>query len=435
MKLQNRITERVSQFLEGSGRQVVVAYSGGVDSHLLLVTVAELMGQYPVHNYLAIHVNHGLSPNADQWQRHCQQVCADLDVSFKVQQVKVDARANGGLEAAARKVRYQALEAMTEHDGLILLGQHVQDQLETILLQLKRGAGPKGLSAMAQSAVSENSITLARPFLELEKREILQLAQQKGLQWIEDESNQNTRFDRNFLRSEVIPTMLERWPNLASAASRSAQLCAQQQQLLDEVNAKHLQSMINSRFAIDINKLLDLSTPWQNQIVRYWLSEQKVEMPSHTALGELPKLLCAKQDGNPMIDIGLYQLRRFREHLYCVKKQVLASEVDLVLTTASTDLPNDLGHLRIAEKYVGQLMIKSRANSLKFKPLGSSHSKLLKQWFKQWDVPVWERERSLLLYWQDRVIAVICEQQIIFANDVPVELTSSIHFRVNPPQL
>ncbi|MEP4891466.1 MAG: tRNA lysidine(34) synthetase TilS [Aliiglaciecola sp.] len=435
MNLQNRTTELVSQFLEGSPKQIVIAYSGGVDSHLLLVTVAELVSKYPAHHYLAVHVNHGLSPNADQWQKHCQQVCAELNIQFKVQQVKVDASANGGLEAAARKVRYQALEAMTEHHGVILLGQHVQDQLETILLQLKRGAGPKGLSAMAQSSVNENSITLARPFLGLEKQDIVQLAQQKGLQWIEDESNQDTRFDRNFLRSQIIPSLLERWPNLASAANRSAQLCAEQQQLLDEVNAKHLQAMVNQRFAIHIGKLQRLSEAWQNQIVRFWLAEQKVEMPSQSVLGELPKLLGAKPDGNPIIDIGLYQLRRFREHLYCIKKRKPELDVKLTLTTSNTRLPNDLGHLHIDEKYIGQLLIVSRANNLKFKPLGSPHSKLLKQWFKQWDVPVWERERSLMLYWQDNVIAVLCEQHITFASEIPCELRTMLHFRPNPPQL
>ncbi|MDO6710058.1 tRNA lysidine(34) synthetase TilS [Aliiglaciecola sp. 2_MG-2023] len=435
MNIQNRTTALVERFLQGPARQIVIAYSGGVDSHLLLITVAELANQFPDHNYLAVHVNHGLSPNAEKWQQHCQQVCSELNIPLKIQQVKVNASGNGGVEAAARKVRYQALEAMTEHHGLILLGQHIQDQLETVLLQLKRGAGPKGLSAMAQSAVNENSITLARPFLELEKHEILQLAKHKQLHWIEDESNHDTRFDRNFLRTEVIPTLQQRWPNLATAANRSAQLCAEQQELLDEVNGKHLQTMVNQRFAIHICKLRALSSPWQNQIVRYWLAEQKIDMPSKTVLAELPKLLSAKQDGNPIIDLGQHQLRRFREHMYCIKKQTFEEDIHLTLDSANTLLPNELGHLHIAEKYIGQLIIKSKVNSLKFKPLDQPHSKLLKQWFKQWDVPVWERQRSLLLCWQDQVIAVLCEQHIIFANDAPAELTSSIHFRVNPPQL
>ncbi|GAC14373.1 tRNA lysidine(34) synthetase TilS [Aliiglaciecola lipolytica] len=435
MNLQQTVTNSVRAFLEGKPKQVVVAYSGGVDSHLMLATVAELATEYPANQYLAVHVNHGLSPNADKWQQHCQKVCEEYRFPLKIQQVKVQASGNGGVEAAARKVRYQAIESVTQHKGVILLAQHVQDQLETVLLQLKRGAGPKGLSAMGQTLEKENGIILARPFLQIEKQHILQLAKHKNLQWIEDESNQDSRFDRNFLRTQIVPSLIARWPNLAEAAHRTAKLCAEQQRLLDEVNEQHLQGMINQRFAIDIPKLLSLSQAWQNQIVRYWLAQQQLTMPSYSVLDELPKLFHAKQDANPSIEIDDYQLRRFRDHLYCVRKKNVEVFSERKLIARNTILPNFLGQLRIADNLIGELTIKSRDNSLTFKPKAARHSKPLKQWFKEWNVPVWERERSLVVYLHEQVIAIVCDQQIFFADNVSDDVASSIHFEASPPKL
>ena len=186
-------------------------------------------------------MHHGLSAFADRWVEHCRSRCADWQIPLTVTHVQVDARR--GIEAAARAARYAAFStALTEGEAL-LTAQHLDDQSETFLLALKRGSGPAGLSAMAARAALGEHLLL-RPLLGCSRQTLESYAQRHALTWIDDDSNQDTRFDRNFLRLQVLPQLNQRWPHFATAVARSAGLCAEQEQLLDELLAEPLQNLL-----------------------------------------------------------------------------------------------------------------------------------------------------------------------------------------------
>ena len=205
----NRIEHLLSEADMSLQTPLVVAYSVGFDYSVLLQTVIAYREQFNAPVY-AVHVYHGLSKNADNWARHCELQCRLEDVQFHLYRVEVNTGSRKSLEAEARKVRYNALlEVCEQIGGVLLLGQHAEDQLETVLLQLKRGAGPQGLAGMGEMQYRGKTLIM-RPMLALEKADIVTYAEDEMLQWVEDESNQQNSFDRNFLRNEIIPHLLNR---------------------------------------------------------------------------------------------------------------------------------------------------------------------------------------------------------------------------------
>ncbi len=213
-------------------QQVLVAYSGGVDSSVLLHMLVEIARQRSNLSVRAAYVHHGLSPYADQWAQHCLTTCLQWGIPCTVLTVTVDARKQG-IEAAARAVRYQALQTHLYPDETLLTAQHLDDQCETFLLALKRGSGPAGLSAMAtQARLGANQVL--RPLLDVSRTQLEAYAHFHQLCWVDDESNLDHRYDRNFLRGQILPALTQRWPHFATAVARSAQLCAEQEQLLKD---------------------------------------------------------------------------------------------------------------------------------------------------------------------------------------------------------
>ncbi|MEP4100211.1 tRNA lysidine(34) synthetase TilS [Paraglaciecola sp.] len=434
MSLLNALNIHLSASPLGEAHDIVVAYSGGVDSHVLLHALSELkQSQEYVFNLHAIHIHHGLSQNADIWQTHCQQVCSDLNVAFQTANVAVEAQARQSLEAQARDARYQKLVELAPADSHILLGQHQDDQLETFLLQLKRGAGPKGLSAMNQQwsvatakGTESKTVNFYRPLLEVSQQSILEYAQQQKLKWVEDESNQNAQFDRNFLRLDVLPILQSRWPELASSVSRSAQLCAQQQEMLDEICAEKLVHIQTNKNCLDLNELLKLNEKWLHQVVRYWLSQQGVSSPSLAVLQQLlPQVLLAAEDATPILQWQSWQFRRFNQQLYVIPEPVDLSAFETVWQGESTmNLPEGLGALCFSQSNnqldssqayltinpnLGPLTVRLGGYSSKFKPKGSQYSKPIKQWFKLWKVPPWIRDNTLIIIQNQDVIGLVSE--------------------------
>ena len=290
---------------------LVLAYSGGIDSHVLLHALVVLRDKGLLTNPIsALHIHHGLSPNADKWLAHCRQTCLDMKVPFQGVKVNLASDSGQSLEALAREARYAKLLELAPANSVILLAQHQDDQLETFLLQLKRGAGPKGLAAMARYSTKSvgqlnKVVHLLRPFLALTQQNINDYAKQQHLVWVEDESNQNTHFERNFLRHDIVPSLIKKWPDIAKTVSRSAALCAQQQDLLEEVAQEKLQAIRTSDNTLCLQALSKLSSAWLHQVVRQWLDEQGISSPSQAVLQKLqPELIDAKEDAKPIIQWG-----------------------------------------------------------------------------------------------------------------------------------
>ncbi|WP_340679604.1 tRNA lysidine(34) synthetase TilS [Paraglaciecola sp.] len=434
MNLIAQLQQKLVSVLANNQQAIVVAYSGGVDSHVLLHCLHTLRAQGLISNPLsAIHIHHGLSPNADSWLQHCQQICQDLAIPLQAAKVKVNKQNRQSLEAVARTVRYAKIAELAPVQALVLLAQHQDDQLETVLLQLKRGAGPKGLAGMAELAEyvtetdKDKSKTLSyfRPLLNNSQAEIVAYAHEQQLQWIEDESNQNIDFERNFLRHKVLPALIQKWPELAKTASRSAQLCGEQQLLLEEVSLQKLAAMRAEQHSLHIAPLLNLSTTWLHQLVRTWLTELGIPAPSQAVLHKLkPELLMAKIDASPVIQWANWQFRRFDDRLFVIPVvESVAAHKMLWQGQGQIKLPEPLGILQCQSSVkqsedgsallfvpeAGELKIHFGGYGQRFKPANIAHSKPLKQWYKEWKIPPWQRDKIALFLQDGKPLALLID--------------------------
>ncbi|KQN58224.1 tRNA lysidine(34) synthetase TilS [Erwinia sp. Leaf53] len=325
---------------------VMLAYSGGLDSSVLLHQLVLLRRQRPELRLRAVHIHHGLSPHADGWAEHCRQQCAQWQVALEVVRVQLDVR-EGGVEAAARAARYQALRQRLKPGETLLTAQHQDDQSETLLLALKRGSGPAGLAAMPlEGRLGEHRHL--RPLLAQSRGQLERWAAEHQLCWIEDESNQDPRYDRNFLRLQVLPLLASRWPHFAAASARSAALCGEQEQLLDELLAESLQALVAADGSLDVVPLLSLSEARRSALMRRWIARCQGGMPSRAGLQKLwQEVVCARPDAEPRLRIGKAEVRRFRERLYWLP--LLASVSDVMLPWPAPwkplPLPGGLGEL------------------------------------------------------------------------------------------
>jgi tRNA(Ile)-lysidine synthase len=306
--------------------KLVLAYSGGVDSEVLAFGLSQFARQHPEFNYQLVYVHHGLSDNAEAWAQHCLERGQHYDLPVTVERVAVNRGPRLSLEAEARKVRYQAIERHLSENDVLLTAHHEDDQLETILLALKRGQGPKGLAAMGQVQALAQGKQL-RPLLDISREQIEAYAKQQGLVHIEDESNQDDKYDRNFLRLEIIPRLKARWPSIATTASRSAALCAEQQATLDLQVSERLplwltQAPYHTQSVFKLDGFAEQSADWQALLLRGFIESQGFALPSKVQLKQIiTQLLNAKDDAKVHIRVGECEIRRFANQVYLFKYQ------------------------------------------------------------------------------------------------------------------
>ncbi|WP_440940447.1 tRNA lysidine(34) synthetase TilS [Immundisolibacter sp.] len=291
---------------------VHVAYSGGRDSHVLLHWLAERRARLAPHRLGALHVDHGLQPQAAGWATHCHRVCAGLDVPLEV--VAVDARPTSGEspEAAARAARYRAFAARLAAGDLLLTAHHQADQAETVLLALLRGAGPAGTAAMPPRR-RLGAGWLVRPLLDWPAARLAAYAAEHGLDWVDDPSNRDTRYDRNFLRHAVLPQLAGHWPDAAAALARHAVHAGEAQALLDDLAA--VDGCTETTLAV--SRLTPLSPARQRNLLRGWLRWHGAPVPSQRRLEELLRqALVAGADRQPCLELGAHAVRAWRGRLY-----------------------------------------------------------------------------------------------------------------------
>lgn len=287
----------------------VVAFSGGLDSTVLLHAARE--------NCVAVHVNHGLSPNAAAWAEHCKKIAAQFGVTFFCEQVNATATTGQSPEDAARIARYKVLEKYIDQDSCLLTAHTLDDQCETVLLQMLRGAGPKGLAAMPLfTAFSDGEH--ARPLIDHSRDELFLYATQNNLSWIEDESNTDTKFNRNYLRHNVIPVLKERWPMVNKAVARVAKHCANSNDLLDELAQQDLITVQGSeKNKISIQGLIQLSSARQKNVLRYWIAQNGSQLPSTAQLEQIiSQFVYSANDKHPHFKIQAFELRRHKKEIH-----------------------------------------------------------------------------------------------------------------------
>lgn len=391
---------------------LLVAFSGGLDSTVLLHQLFLLRQQHAEITLRAIHIHHGLSANADSWVAHCQRQCAERKIPFIVEYVQIDAQ-RGGIEAAARTARYAAMAAHLQAGECLVTAQHLDDQCETFLLALKRGSGPAGLAAMPEHKTFAQGLHW-RPLLNLSRCQLEQWAAQQKLCWIEDESNQQSRYDRNFLRQHVLPVVNARWPHFASATARSAALCAEQEQLLDELLAEALAAATQADGGFCFSALSQVSVAQRNALLRRWLAQQGSALPSREALQRLwLEVIQSREDANPRFSVGEKEIRRFQGALYLVERlpDLSATILPWEQTRFPLTLPAGLGTLQVAVS--GTWIRMPRADeqvSVRFAVSGHYHvvgrsgGRSLKKIWQERGVPPWQRERTPLVFYNDLLI-------------------------------
>ncbi|HEX9139880.1 MAG TPA: tRNA lysidine(34) synthetase TilS [Steroidobacteraceae bacterium] len=299
------------------GARLCVAFSGGADSTALLGLLATLRRRWR-WRLRAVHVNHHLQPGAREWARQAANTARSLGVPLRIIDARVRVRHGASVEALAREHRYAALARELGTGEYLLLAQHQDDQLETVLLQLLRGAGPAGLAAMGERAVLGNGVLL-RPLLGARRAQLRATVQHLKLPHSEDPSNYDSRFDRNFLRQQVLPPLLARWPAAPATVSRSATLLAEAQQLLDQ-QADELLSLASDGAALSVAVLRRLSPERRRLVLRRWLARRGCTQPDHRRLREIAgPLLAARHDAMPVVRFGPFAVHRHRELLYAVR--------------------------------------------------------------------------------------------------------------------
>lgn len=409
----DRLLQTIATQTAGCG-SILLAYSGGLDSSVLLHLLVALRQRsgLPIR---AAYIHHGLNPLADSWAEHCHQQCERWQVPFASLPVKVEAQ-NGGIEAAARTARYQALQAHLQEDEALLTAQHLDDQSETFLLALKRGSGPAGLSAMAAQSMLGH-YRLVRPLLGISRLQLEAYAQRHQLQWIEDDSNQDERFDRNFLRRQILPRLTQRWPHFPSAVARSAQICAEQEQLLDELLEESLQALCQPDGALSIDGLAPLSSVRRFALLRRWLAQQGATMPAREQLQRLwDEVATSRQDAEPVLQLNQMQVRRFRLYLYLLP--LMPSLKDRVIPWQSPScplsLPDNLGTLSLADNGVAiRAPENGEAVSIRFSTsgtvhiVGRAHGRQIKKLWQELNVPPWWRDRTPLVFYNEQLIAAV----------------------------
>lgn len=379
-------------------RTLFVGYSGGLDSTVLLHYLAnrpDLIGKVS-----AVHIHHGLSSNADAWRDHCQVFCTRLSIPFITHQVNVDRSAN--IEAAARLARYDVFERLLgEHDAL-LLAHHADDQAETLLLQLFRGAGIDGMAAMP-TVKSLGLGKLLRPFLQHSRKTLEAYADIHQLSWVDDASNQDTAFSRNYLRHQVMPLLRARWPSVVSNLARSARHCQQAKLNLQALADLDLQAT-GQRNTIEKERV--------SNILRTWLQKNQVRMPSTNTFNRLiTELIFAKKDANPCVAWEGMCVRRYQNTLYLLKTDVVSKPLSAVWLTFPADLPLNDYRLKASSINAGlQVPLGSRVE-VRFREGGEvfhwhGQRKTLKNLFQEWRVPPWQRDTLPLIYIDGELAAV-----------------------------
>ncbi|MGO2478198.1 MAG: tRNA lysidine(34) synthetase TilS [Pseudoalteromonas sp.] len=388
-----------------------VALSGGVDSVVLL----HLMTQYKaVHGNIgldAIYVNHGLSEYADDWQQFCKQLCSSLTVPFQAVKVTIENKPRNSLEALARDVRYQALDEKSPKDSVILLGQHLNDQLETFMLRLKRGSGLQGLAAMRQNRKLNSGRICARPLLSITRQEIESFAQVQGIYHITDDSNFDECFDRNFIRQQIIPLLAERFTGFEKSTARSIGLLQQQQDVLDEYTQIDLSRCQNNQEGLNCQLLNDFSAPRQANVLRAWLSQFMAHLPSQKQTEQiLSQALTARVDAQLLIQLSSGQVRRHQGYLYFVTECVDIKNQELTCgVTALSD-----GSKLVLKQGEGirkpftdeQVSVRFNCLQARIKPISKPGNNTLKHWFKDAKVAPWLRAHVPLIFYNDELVQV-----------------------------
>ncbi len=392
--------------------------SGGVDSVLLLHALAPLAKEFNCE-LVALHIHHGLSAHADQWLMHCHNICAQLNVQFVAERVQLSNETRQGIERKARNARWQVFDAQLSKNDCLWLAHHQDDQVETLLLNLLRGTGVQGASAM-QAEDHRRAYTVLRPFLGVSKNHIIEQATLRQLSWIHDESNDSLELRRNYLRHQVLPAIELQWPGYRQSLTRFCDHMQSTQELIDELAEQDLNQFDDHRRCLSLNTLLLFSGDRQKNILRYWLKPKVSYLPSQSQLDELMLQLRDSSSASKVeLCWGEWVLKQSSEALYFIHRREL-QQVDYELpwpnvsqsltinaiNQSLTAVPNAQVGVRLPfENEI--VLVRSRQGGEQCWPANRDKATSLKKVFNEYKIPDWQRDKIPLIFYNDQLVAAV----------------------------
>jgi tRNA(Ile)-lysidine synthase len=394
------------------GDRLAVGLSGGVDSVVLLDLLCPFR---EAHGFAisAVHVHHGLSPNADRWAAFCADLCARSGVQLAIERVDVPRNSGSGLEGAAREARRAAFARQAA--DFIVLGHHLDDQVETVLLHALRGTGLKGLAAMGEASGMAGRLRVLRPLLEVARADIEAHARERSLEWIEDESNADPGFDRNFLRGEILPLLDRRMPRYRESLARLARNAARAESLLAELARDDIGPLAPGE-PLPLAILAALDDARQANALRAFLALNALEMPSEARLDEMVRqFFGARRDRLVRIEHDGATLRRHRDQV-SIEEGALppaAAPIDWC-GESRLDWPAGGGTITFATVPAGGIAatlareggwtVACRRGGERLKLAAGRPSRTLKNLLQEREVPYWQRSRMPLLFQAGRLV-------------------------------
>lgn len=405
---------------DGSFNTLWVAFSGGLDSTVLLHSAVCVTLRLDVR-LIAVHVDHGLSPHSTEWAEHCADVCRTLGVELRSKRVSIVPQPGESLEQLARAARYEVFATLLGPGDAVLTAHHQRDQAETVLLQLCRGAGPRGLAAMPES-MEFGTGKLIRPLLTLPVEALIQYASERQLHWIKDPSNESVEFTRNFLRHEILPRLSHRWPTIDRSLSRTSHHCAEAMEIMESMARQDLGIGGDSSLSdvIPLSPLKDLSFARRKNALRYWIHRLGVRLPSSAKLTDIDtQLFSSNLDRRILIQWAGVEIRRYRSSAYLLRHSSAQLPAEAVVwrirETPQLDLPiGQLQARRAASRGISieKIAAHGAVVSVRFRRGGErcqyrpGHHKTLKKVFQELGVPPWQRDSTPLIFIDDELVAI-----------------------------
>ena len=389
--------------------KIWVGFSGGADSTALLLALHQAGNRLvaPIH---AIHFHHGLNPDADSWLDHCRKFCGERGIPFSSHHLEIQTSGGSSTEEESRNCRYQAVAELLGHDETYLTAHHADDQAETLFLNLMRGSGIEGLAGIPPLRKLGKG-RVARPLLQWGRSDLEAWLLRQGVNWMEDPSNVDETFDRNYLRNNLFPTLETRWPGVVKRLTRSARIARLTSEALADFVNFHSRDLLGSKYRMPLEPLLQLEQPMQALVFRQWLRGQEIPVLSEVRIYEfLNQLADSNEASQAEVRWNQWQLKRYRNFIWLQDLSTLAACAGQSWHEGmKLELGAGLGHLQLHGDAVSippAWKVDSRHEGGKIRMWEKGNRQTLKEMFRLSGIPPWMRAAIPVLYWDGEPVAI-----------------------------